>query len=130
MPTSAPYRNLFKLRRPCADCPFLKDGALELAPGRLDGIVETLVSDDHSMFQCHKTVHNERTGGEWADDGTYTASGQESMCAGATIYLEKVGRPTVAMRIGRALRMYAPAVLEPHFDAVIEPHEARNVIRK
>jgi len=43
---SAPYENLFKLRRPCANCPFLKQGAIELAPGRLDGIVETLVSDD------------------------------------------------------------------------------------
>jgi hypothetical protein len=118
---SAPYQNLFKLRQPCANCPFLKQGAIELAPGRLDGIVETLVSDDRSSFHCHKTVHNERTGGDWDDEGNYAASGYESMCAGAMIYLEKMGRPTVGMRVGRVLGMYSPDNLAPHFDAVIEP---------
>lgn len=118
---SAPYQNLFMLRRPCANCPFLKQGAIELAPGRLDGIVETLVSDDRSTFHCHKTVHNGRTGGEWDDEGNYAASGHESMCAGAMIYLEKLGRPTVGMRVGRVLGMYSPNDLAPHFDAVIEP---------
>jgi len=118
---SAPYQNLFKLRRPCPNCPFLKQGAIELAPGRLDGIVETLVSDDHSTFHCHKTVHNGRTGGEWDDEGNYAASGNESMCAGAMIYLEKLGRPTVGMRVGHVLGLYSPGDLAPHFDAVIEP---------
>lgn len=118
---SRPYEKLFKLRGPCANCPFRKQGAIELAPGRLDGIVETLVSDDRSTFHCHKTVHNGRTGGEWSDEGHYTSSGHESMCAGAMIYLEKLGRPTVAMRIGRVLGMYSPDDLVQHFDAVIEP---------
>ncbi len=118
---TAPFQNVFKLRRPRANCPFLKHGAIELSSGRLDGIVETLVSDDHSTFHCHKTVHNDRTGGEWDEDGDYAASGHESMCAGAMIYLEKLGRPTVAMRIGRVLRMYRPDILAPHFDAVIKP---------
>lgn len=118
---SAPYQNVFKLRRPCANCPFLKQGAIELAPGRVEGIIDTLVSDDHSTFYCHKTVHNGRTGGDWDDDGNYAASGQESMCAGAMIYLEKLGRPTVGMRVGRVLGIYSPDDLAPHFDAVIEP---------
>lgn len=113
----------FKLRRPCANCPFLKNGAISLAPGRLEGIVDTLMTDDHSTFQCHKTVHSARTGGEWDDDGNYVSSGQESMCAGAMIYLEKTGRPTVAMRIGRAVGIYQPELLEPHFDLVIDPIE-------
>lgn len=118
---TAPYQNLFKLHRPCANCPFLKQGAIELVPGRLDGIVKTLVSDDHSAFHCHKTVHNDRTGGECNQKGNYVASGHESMCAGAMIYLEKLGRPTVGMRLGRVLGMYSPDDLAPHFDAVIEP---------
>lgn len=62
---------------------------MELMPGRLEGIIETLVEDDHSTFQCHKTVHNSRTGGSWDDEGNYEATGLESMCAGAMIYLEK-----------------------------------------
>jgi hypothetical protein len=118
---NTPYQNVFKLRRPCANCAFLKQGAIELAPGRVEGIIDTLVSDDHSTFYCHKTVHNGRTGGDWDDDGNYAASGQESMCAGAIIYLEKLGRPTVGMRVGRVLGMYSPDDLAPHYDAVIEP---------
>ena len=114
-------KNHFKLRRPCNNCPFLKTGAIELAPGRLEGIIDGLTKDDHSTFQCHKTVHNERTGGEWNEEGVYEASGQESMCAGAIIYLEKAGRPTVGMRLGRAFGIYDPQKLMPSFQDVIEP---------
>jgi len=43
------------------------------------------------------------------------------MCAGAMIYLEKLGLPTVGMRLGRVLGVYSRDDLGPHFDAVIEP---------
>ncbi|RQQ47595.1 hypothetical protein [Burkholderia stagnalis] len=118
---SAAIENHFKLRRPCENCPFRKNGAIQLAPGRLERIVEHLVSNDHSTFQCHKTVHNAHTGGEWDDDGNYVASGQESMCAGAMIYLEKIGRPTVGMRLGRVLGRYDPERLLPAFGDIIDP---------
>ena len=111
----------FRLQRPCENCPFRKRGAIELAPGRVAGIIDALVTDDFSTFHCHKTVHNDRTGGEWDDDGNYVASGQESMCAGAMIYLEKIGRPTVRMRIGRVFGAYSPDNLVPAFDDVIDP---------
>ncbi len=113
--------NHFKLRRPCDNCPFLKIGAIELHPGRLEKIIQTLCDDDRSTFHCHKTVHNARTGGEWDDDGHYHASGKESMCAGAIIFLEKMGRPTVAMRLGRVLGIYDPELLKPNYEHVIEP---------
>ncbi|MGN7104855.1 hypothetical protein ACTHR6_24805 [Ralstonia holmesii] len=111
----------FKLHKPCKNCPFRKVGAIELAPGRFEGIVKQLVEDDHSTFLCHETVHNERSGGDWSDEGEYSATGRESMCAGAMILLEKLGRPTVAMRLGRVLGEYDPARLEASFEAVIEP---------
>ncbi|ACD21676.1 hypothetical protein [Paraburkholderia phytofirmans] len=111
----------FKLRRPCENCPFRKQGAIELAPGRLAGIIDGLVTDDCSTFHCHKTVHNEGTGGEWDDEGNYVASGQESMCAGAMVYLEKIGRPTVGMRLGRVFGIYHPDRLLASFDDVIDP---------
>lgn len=113
--------NHFKLRRPCENCPLLKVGAIELSPGRLESIIDRLLNDDHSTFQCHKTVHNKRTGGEWDDAGEYHASGQESMCAGAMIYLEKVGRPTVGMRLGRLYGLYDPERLKSSFEDIIDP---------
>ncbi|WP_157657629.1 hypothetical protein [Burkholderia ubonensis] len=39
---SAAIENHFKLRRLCENCPFRKNGAIQLAPGRLEGIVEHL----------------------------------------------------------------------------------------
>ncbi|WP_232490646.1 hypothetical protein [Burkholderia ubonensis] len=77
--------------------------------------------DDHGTFQCHKTVHNPHTGGEWDGDGNYVASGQEGMCAGAMIYLEKIGRPTVGMRLGRVFGQYDPERLLPAFGDIIDP---------
>ncbi|XJV85012.1 hypothetical protein AB3469_39505 (plasmid) [Burkholderia anthina] len=112
----------FKLRKPCENCPFLRQGAIEIAPGRLDGIIEQLVTDDQSTFQCHKTVHGPK-GGNWDDEGKYHASGDESMCAGAMIYLEKLGRPTVGMRLGRVFGVYNPERLRPAFSDVIDPED-------
>ncbi|MFL1481387.1 hypothetical protein [Pseudomonas grimontii] len=93
-----PFEHHLRLKRPCANCPFLKQGSIELRPGRLQGIIADLVDDDHSTFPCHKTVHSAQ-GGDWDDDGNYSPSGHEAMCAGAAAYLMKHGRPTLSMRI-------------------------------
>ena len=103
-----PFAHHLRLKRPCANCPFLKEGAIELAPGRLDGIIEGLMEDDQSTFQCHKTVHS-RKGGEWDEDGKYKASGHEAMCAGAAAYLMKNRSPTVAMRFAFATGAATPS---------------------
>lgn len=118
--------NPLKLTKPCHNCPFLKDGAIVLEDGRLEGIIQSLVNDDRTTFQCHKTVHNKRTGGDWDDDGNYIASGKESMCAGAMIYLEKIGRPTVSMRIGRIYKLYHPNQLQSSFNLVIDPIQSED----
>ena len=113
---------MFRLARPCSDCPFRKDGAIGLAPGRLDGIVQGLQDDDWSTFHCHQTAYSPTTGGAWDDEeGKYQSSGQEGMCAGAIIYLEKACQPTVGMRLGRLLGVYDPTKLLPYYDQVIEP---------
>lgn len=93
-----PIQNHYRLKKPCANCPFRKEGAIDLEPGRLEQIVDTLVKDDYSTFHCHKIVHSEM-GGEWDEYGNYKASGKEAMCAGACAYLMKAGRPTVGMRV-------------------------------
>lgn len=60
----------FGMIKPCVDCPFLKEGAIELHPKRLEGIIKSL-GDDMTHFLRHKTAHNSKTGGDWGDDGTY-----------------------------------------------------------
>lgn len=49
---------LFRLKAPCANCPFLKAGGIKLNPGRLEGIKTHLLQDDFSSFYCHKTTHS------------------------------------------------------------------------
>lgn len=101
------FEHNLRLKRPCSNCPFLKQGALVLAPGRLEGIISGLLEDDQAPFPCHKTVHSSR-GGAWDDDGRYTPSGHEAMCAGAAAYLVKHKRPTVSMRVAFAMGVAAP----------------------
>ncbi len=113
-----PFKHHLRLRRPCSNCPFLKEGAIELRPGRLDGILNDLLLNDTTTFQCHKTVHH-RKGGTWTDDGGYEASGHEAMCAGAAAALMKRGRPTVAMRIGFAMGVAHPTDWDEVKDLVI-----------
>lgn len=66
----------FNLKKPCANCPFRKEGAIELRPGRVKGIVKDLKRDDHSIFVCHKTLDSK----------------QVSACMGALGYLWREGR--------------------------------------
>lgn len=108
-------------KKPCNNCPFLKVGGIELRQGRLSQIIAKLIADDFLVFHCHKSVHNERTGGSFDEEGNYTVSHKEAMCAGAAIYLEKVCRPTVGMRYARMLGIYDPALSQQHHTLVIEP---------
>jgi hypothetical protein len=99
----------FALKRPCHNCPFLKLGAIELHPGRLDEIIADITGDDMASFHCHKTLDNET----------------KSYCAGAMIYLYKAGHPNVAMRLGQAFGMFDPESLAPSFVDVIDPPSIR-----
>jgi len=95
--------SFFRVKKPCKNCPFLKEGAIRLAPGRMIEIVEHLLASDDHTFHCHETVHHDKFGGTWDDDtGEYTMSGRESHCAGASIYLQKQGMSSLWMRIGYA----------------------------
>ncbi|MEX3984295.1 hypothetical protein AB4Y45_35650 [Paraburkholderia sp. EG287A] len=117
--------NFFKLKKPCENCPFRADAAaIPLEPGRLQHIIERLVYQDGGTFHCHKTAYHPKLKGTW-ESGRYVASGNESMCAGAMIYLEKISRPTVAMRIGVLTGLYDPEVMRAQMDAVVEVKKIR-----
>lgn len=113
-----PFAHHLRLAKPCGNCPFLKQGAIELEPGRTDGIIESLLKDDQSTFQCHKTVHSSK-GGTFKE-GSYTPSGHEAMCAGAAAVLMKRGRPTVNMRISFALGVASPSKWDAAKDMVVD----------
>jgi hypothetical protein len=114
-----PFAHLLRLKKPCANCPFRKEGAIELRPGRLTGIIESMLENDRSTFQCHKTVYSKR-GGTSDDEGTYTPSGHEAMCAGAAAYLLKKHRPTVTMRAAFAFGIAQPEDWQEAMEQVID----------
>lgn len=114
-----PFAHHLRLKRPCKNCPFRVEGAIELEPGRLQGIIDGLLMDDMSTFQCHETTHGRR-GGEWDDEGGYTPSGDEAMCAGAASLLIKRGRPTVAMRMAFVMGVAKPQQWDSIANLVIE----------
>ncbi|TXH13249.1 MAG: hypothetical protein E6R03_11665 [Hyphomicrobiaceae bacterium] len=113
---------LFRLKRPCNNCPFLKAGAIELAPGRIEGIIQALMSDDLEAFPCHKTTH----GGDFeydpetGEEVRYVPDGRESYCVGAMAYLLKKRSPNVAMRLGAAFGKLSYAKLTRLFDRIID----------
>ena len=104
MVKEAGFEALFALRKPCQDCPFNRDGAIELNPGRLEGFIASMLDNDWTTFSCHKTTFS-RNGGDWDDEGEYVPSGKEAHCMGAMAYLQKVRMPNVPMRIGYATGM-------------------------
>jgi hypothetical protein len=115
-----PFKHSLRLKRPCENCPFLKEGAISLRPGRVEGIVNELLEDDQKTFHCHKVVHHPKLGGEWNEAGAYEPSGNEAMCAGAAALLIKRGRPTVGMRIAFALGQADPHQWDEVLSKVID----------
>ena len=117
---------LFGMSKPCANCPFLKEGAIDLRPGRLEGIVNNLLTDDYSLFHCHKTVHHNVKGGEWSTDPdtgreVYRPSGKESACVGSLIFALKAGRTPVALRFALMIGDAQYGTLMAQSAAIIDP---------
>lgn len=108
-----------------------EEGAIELAPGRVDGIVADLLANDLVDFYCHKTVHGP-AGGEWVEseddesDQHYQPSGKESVCVGSAIYLLKAGRPPVSLRIAIVTGAIRHEDLMAQSADVIDPDDVGN----
>lgn len=94
-------------KRPCANCPFRRDGAgISLEPGRLHGIVTDLKADDHQTFICHQTLDKKRM-----------------TCAGAVGVMSKLGRLPVIARLGLAVGVITRHDIEVSAMMVIDPHD-------
>lgn len=107
--------DFYKMKAPCANCPFLKEGAIKLRPGRAEGILDGLMKDDHKPFMCHKTLD-----GTESEDGGYDAAGTELMCAGAATVLWKRRMPSVGMRLALVLGIATPDLWEKNADKTID----------
>ncbi|MGD8106380.1 hypothetical protein ACQE32_06885 [Pantoea sp. FN0302] len=102
----------FALKKPCANCPFLKEGGIELNEGRLDGIKSDLIKNSFASFACHKTIYP--TGGEHSECGEfYYASGKESHCTGATAFYWLMACLSLAFSSGQ--------IKPSDYDEAIEP---------
>ncbi len=94
----------FKLKRPCAKCPWRKDCLKGwLGESRADELAKDVILGD-SPFWCHETT-NFQDRDEFLDDegeARYNPNGKEQFCAGALILEKKVNQGgNFAIRIGR-----------------------------
>jgi hypothetical protein len=89
----------FEMTKPCADCPFLKEGGIRLRRKRIVEIAGGMLSSNGSTFACHKTVaHGE-------DDEDVNRDDQQH-CAGALIFAEKHQNATQMMRWMERIGLY------------------------
>lgn len=116
---------MFKLKRPCANCPFKKGNGenFRLRYDRLEEIRNA------SAFQCHKTV-------TYNVDGTSAPGDKPQQCAGLMAVLHREGKPSTIMQVGQRLSPFDPGQLDPDGEAydtwadVLKAHDARPPIVK
>lgn len=107
------------LKIPCSSCPFREGVDLNLEPGRIEGIIESL-KDDYHAFQCHKTTHK----GEWSEDGErYIPTGDELVCMGSLAYMHREGYLPVIARIAIVRRDITIEDIQRAYPLLIESKE-------
>ena len=94
------HQHHYRLTRPCADCPFRSDNPFYLGPGRVKEIQQ---ATEVYPFSCHKTVDYEES-----KPDEY----EQAHCAGALILREKLGQPSLVMRLAHQIGLYAPEKLD------------------
>jgi hypothetical protein len=121
---------MFKLKRPCKNCPFRSDIEPFITPGRAVEIAESIVRGD-SFFPCHKTIDYSTE--ECDENGTplpYKLQQENNFCAGALILYEKCGSGANRnMRIGQLFGLYDPKKLDmtspvyESIEAMVDSHK-------
>lgn len=107
--------NPYSIKKPCANCPFRKEGAIELQEGRVESILLDLINGKTTGFTCHKTIRRFA--------GKRLPTTEHKQCAGALIALEKMNHQTQLMQVMSRLGVYDPSALIPHYQDVIEAPE-------
>lgn len=93
---------MFKLRTPCATCPFRKGVGETFQLPRLR-LMEILRAQ---AFQCHKTVNYNDFDDPLARQGEHP-----QQCAGLMSLLHRAGEPNQIMQVGERFRAFDPSKL-------------------
>jgi hypothetical protein len=100
-----PLRHMmdFRLRSPCASCPFRTDRPFYLRPGRVRDIEDCLTKRDET-FACHMTIDY---------DHARSDEHMEAHCAGALILMRRALQTQPRLiQIAERLGIYDPARLD------------------
>jgi hypothetical protein len=108
------------MKRPCNECPFLKDGEgknpVRLVPERVEEVWESTRHNGPS-FPCHKTV-------SFDDDGHRRRSSNEALCMGAVLAGVKSGEgPHQLGRIHLRISRFTDEQLSELLPLVFESEE-------
>lgn len=95
----------YRLKRPCANCPFRVDVPPYLRPERAQEIATSIASG--ATFACHKTTVLDEEG-----EGDLVEAPTSQMCAGAMIAMAKSEQANQIMRIAMRLGLLDPDQLD------------------
>ena len=115
---------MFKLTRPCANCPFRK------GQGELFGLGRQRLLEifDAVAFPCHKTIDYAVSDDGEDTEGIYYKTGGPQQCAGLMSLLHREDKPNQIMQVGERMGYLHPTKLN-HSDVYatlqecIEAHE-------
>jgi hypothetical protein len=93
-------KSMFRLRRPCANCPFRTDVPPYLRGGRAAQIAQDIALG--SIFSCHKTVDYDRPEEDF-EPGAWVPGDGEQFCAGALIAMVRGEEPNQAVRMAERM---------------------------
>jgi len=102
----------FDLKKPCDNCPFLREPYFHLGPDRREELADSLRRG--MSFSCHKTVNYDDD--EFAelddddddddDDDVHIPSQDEQHCAGALLTMMRCSRSTNMMHIAHRIGLF------------------------
>lgn len=112
----------FAVKTPCANCPFRNDSkAIELQPGRREGIIERLLSGEDETFPCHATVYRPDSRNH-DEEGNYRPV-DVSVCSGAAALARKFGRDTTMVQLATRLGFIPYDHYDEALAKTIEPED-------
>lgn len=108
----------YEMRSPCDQCPFLKGSGFTFP---------SLMAHASGEFPCHKKCDLDEEDSTYVEKRGKTRSGRDKTphCAGALIFLEKMGRPHQMMRICERIGMYDRTKLNMDANVGSKPSDYR-----